>query len=76
MAKRPAPPATRVELEETIAQIRAKKADGYLIDEYWTAEQAPQPKTRTLLWGILRVALGKDGSDLVRNGQRVVLKGS
>jgi hypothetical protein len=36
MAKRPAPEATRAHLEETIATIQARKADGYLIDDYWT----------------------------------------
>jgi hypothetical protein len=62
MAKRPAPPATRAELEETIAQIRAKKADGWTVTECWDCRQVDTPQYG-LSWCLVRIALAPDGTD-------------
>jgi hypothetical protein len=59
---KPAPFATRAELDETIAEIRAKKADGWSIDYYWTAEQGTIKRTGEVVWGLHRVPLSKYAS--------------
>jgi hypothetical protein len=78
MAKRPPPETTRGELEEMIVQLRAKKAEGFLVNEVWIVEQQPHPrKNGELHWAVLRLPLDAQGRDkLLTDGRRVFGKGS
>ena len=66
----------RLLLARQHAQIRARKAEGYLIEKYWTAREGINPKTNEPMWGICGIWLADDGTDLVRGGRVVVDKRS